>query len=186
MNMVDSTPILEARNLEVERGWALLLEIPSFSIGKGEILSLIGPNGAGKTTLLQTLSYLLRPFQGEIFFKGKKVETNHSVLEYRRKLAMVFQEPLLFNTTVFGNVASGLKIRGMKRSEIRDRVMEQLDRFGIDHLNDRSTKTLSGGGAQRTSLARAFALQPAIHVLGEPFASLDSPTRESLIEDLGH
>jgi len=64
--------------------------------------------------------------------------------------------------------------------------MEQLDRFGIEHLNDRSTKTLSGGEAQRTSLARAFALQPEILLLDEPFASLDFPTRESLIEDLEH
>ena len=162
------------------------MDISSFLIHEGEILSLIGPNGAGKTTLLQTLSYLLKPFQGEIFFRGKKVETNHSVLEYRRKLAMVFQEPLLFDTTVFNNVASGLKIRGMKRGEIRDRVMEQLERFGISHLSDRSARTLSGGEAQRTSLARAFALQPEILLLDEPFSSLDPPTRDSLIEDLEH
>jgi tungstate transport system ATP-binding protein len=128
----------------------------------------------------------LKPFQGEIFFRGKKVETNHSVLEYRRKLAMVFQEPLLFNTTVFNNVASGLKIRGMKRGEIRDRAMKQLERFGISHLSDRSARTLSGGEAQRTSLARAFALQPEILLLDEPFSSLDPPTRDSLIEDLEH
>jgi len=184
--MVEHVPILEAKNLEVERGGALLLEIPSFSIGKGEILSLIGPNGAGKTTLLQTLSYLLRPFEGKIFFRGKKVEANHSVLEYRRKLAMVFQEPLLFDTTVFNNIASGLKIRGMRRNEIRDRVIEQLNRFGIGHLSDRSAKTLSGGEAQRTSLARAFALRPEILLLDEPFISLDPPTRESLINDLEH
>src|SRR3989304_113968 len=184
--MSESKPILEARNLSVKRGGTVVLDIPSLSLRRGEILSLIGPNGAGKTTLLQTLSYLLGRFQGEIFFRGKKIETNHSVLEYRRKLAMVFQEPLLFDTTVFNNVASGLKIRGMRRNEIRDRVMEQLSRFGIGHLSDRSAKTLSGGEAQRTSLARAFALRPEILFLDEPFASLDPPTRNSLIEDLEH
>ena len=182
--MIDSIPILEARNLEVNRGGAILIQIPSLLIQKGEILSLIGPNGAGKTTLLQTLSYLLKPFQGEIYFKGEKVNSNHSVLEYRRKLAMVFQEPLLFDTTVFDNVASGLRIRGIKKMEIHHRVMEQLDRLRIVHLSDRSARTLSGGEAQRTSLARAFALQPEILFLDEPFASLDPPTRESLIEDL--
>jgi tungstate transport system ATP-binding protein len=186
MNMVGHVPILEIKNLEVKRGGITILNVSSLLIHEGEILSLIGPNGAGKTTLLQTLSYLLKPFQGEIFFKGEKVETNHSVLEYRRKLAMVFQEPLLFDTTVFSNVASGLKIRGMRRNEIRDRVIEQLNRFGIGHLNDRSAKTLSGGESQRTSLARAFALQPEILLLDEPFASLDPPTRDSLIEDLEH
>ena len=182
----DYEPIIEIRNLEVERGGVMILNVPSLVIKEGEILSLIGPNGAGKTTLLQTLSYLLKPFQGEILFRRKKVEANHSAFEYRRKLAMVFQEPLLFDTTVFNNVASGLKIRGMKRSEIRDRVIQQLERFGIGHLSHRSAKTLSGGEAQRTSLARAFALRPEILLLDEPFASLDPPTRDSLIEDLEH
>ncbi|MBM4338195.1 MAG: ABC transporter ATP-binding protein [Deltaproteobacteria bacterium] len=182
--MVEHVPILEVKNLTVERGGVCILNVPSLSIDKGEILALIGPNGAGKTTLLQTLSYLLSPFGGEILFNGEKIGSNHSVFTYRRRLAMVFQEPLLFDTTVFNNVASGLKIRGMKRGETRDKVMEQLKQFGIDHLKDRSAKTLSGGEAQRTSLARAFAIQPEILFLDEPFASLDPPTRESLIEDL--
>jgi len=184
MSLNDSKPILEAQNIEVERGGAIILSVPSLLIGEGEILSLIGPNGAGKTTLLQTLSYLLKPVQGEIFFKNEKVNSKPSVFEYRRKIAMVFQEPLLFDTTVFGNVASGLKIRGMNRMEIRNRVVEQLDRLGIGHLSGRSAKTLSGGEAQRTSLARAFAIQPEVLLLDEPFASLDPPSRESLIEDL--
>ena len=106
--------ILEARNLEVKRGGVVILNIPFLYIEQGETLSLIGPNGAGKTTLLQTLCYLLKPFRGEIYFKGERVNSNHSAFSYRRKLAMVFQEPLLFDTTVFENVASGLKIRGMK------------------------------------------------------------------------
>ena len=184
--MSDSTTILEAKNLEVKRGGTILLNILSLSIEEGEILALIGPNGAGKTTFLQALSYLLKPFQGEIFFRGKKVEIHISVLEYRRKLAMVFQEPLLFDTTVFNNVASGLRIRGMSKSDIRVRAMEQLERFGIHHLAHRSAKTLSGGEAQRTSLARAFALQPEILLLDEPFSSLDPPTRDALLEDLEH
>jgi tungstate transport system ATP-binding protein len=181
-----SKPIIEIRNLEVKRGGMTVLNVPSLSIEGGEMLALIGPNGAGKTTLLQALSYLLKPFQGEIFFKGKRVEANHSILEYRRKVAMVLQESLLFDTTVYNNVAAGLKIRGMRKSEIRDKVEEQLDRFEISHLKDRSAKTLSGGEAQRTSLARAFALQPEILLLDEPFASLDPPTRDALIEDLEH
>jgi len=184
--MGEQKPILEIKRIEVKKGETVILNIPSLSIQEGETLSLIGPNGAGKTTLLQTLSYLSKPFQGEILFRGKKVEANHSVLKYRRKLAMVFQDPLLFDTTVFNNVASGLKIRGMGKSEIHDRVIEQLNRFGISHLSQRSSKTLSGGEAQRTSLARAFAIQPEILLLDEPFASLDPPTRDSLIEDLEH
>ena len=182
--VTESTPILEARDLEVERGGMIILNVPSLSIQQGEILSLIGPNGAGKTTLLQALCYLLKPFRGEISFKGERINANHSAFAYRRKLAMVFQEPLLFDTTVFENVASGLKIRGMKWQDIQRIAMEQLDRFGIGHLSHRSARKISGGEAQRTSLARAFALQPEVLLLDESFASLDPPTRESLIEDL--
>jgi tungstate transport system ATP-binding protein len=176
--------ILETKDLKVRRGGVLLVDVPSLQVRQGEILSLIGPNGAGKTTLLQALAHLIRPFHGEISFKGVKVSSNHFLIEYRRKLAMVFQEPLLFDTTVFENVASGLKIRGMKRSEIQKIVMEHLSRLGISHLRDRSARTLSGGEAQRTSLARAFAICPEILFLDEPFASLDPPTRESLLDDL--
>lgn len=176
--------ILEVKNIQVSRGGALLLDIPSLLIQEGEVFSLIGPNGAGKTTLLQTLSYLQKPFQGKVLHRGQTVSSNHSLIDYRRRLAMVFQEPLLFDMTVFGNVASGLKMRRMKRRAIEGIVEEQLKRFGIAHLRHRSARTLSGGEAQRTSLARAFAIQPEMLFLDEPFASLDPPSRESLIEDL--
>ncbi len=176
--------ILEAREVRVIRGGTLLLDIPSLQIREGEVLSLIGPNGAGKTTLLQALSYLQKPSQGEIRVKGETIQPNHSAFRYRRRIAMVFQEPLLFDTTVFENVASGLRIRGVKGPGIRIRVEEQLRRFGIVHLAERSSRTLSGGEAQRTSLARAFAVHPEILFLDEPFASLDPPSRESLIGDL--
>jgi tungstate transport system ATP-binding protein len=183
-DITNSFPILEARDLQVTRGGIPFLEVPSFQIGRGEILSLIGPNGAGKTTLLLTLSHLTKRVSGEILFHGKKVGSDFSIFEYRRRLAMVFQEPLLFDTTVYNNVASGLKIRNMDKGEIRRTVLDHLDRFGITQLIDRSARTLSGGEAQRASLARAFAIKPEILLLDEPFAALDPPTRESLVEDL--
>ena len=93
-----ATAILEAKNLQVTRGGALLLDIPSFEIREGETLALIGPNGAGKTTLLQTLCYLVKPFKGALFFRGLRVDSDQSGFGYRRKLAMVFQEPLLLTT----------------------------------------------------------------------------------------
>ncbi len=176
--------VIEGRGLRVMRGGSMIVDVPSFTVEEGEVLSLIGPNGAGKTTLLQTVSHLLRPFEGDLFFRGRKVGPECPVLTYRRALAMVFQEPLLFDATVFDNVASGLKIRGMKKVPIRQAVMESLGRFGIAHLSDRSARSLSGGEAQRTSLARAFAIRPDILLLDEPFASLDPMSREPLIEDM--
>jgi tungstate transport system ATP-binding protein len=153
-------------------------------VREGEVLSLIGPNGAGKTTLLQNVCHLHKRFEGEVLFRGKVIGKDYAVSDYRRRVAMVFQEPLLFDTTVFKNVASGLKFRGVEKKDIERRVTENLERFGIAHLRDRSARTLSGGEAQRTSLARAFATKPEILFLDEPFASLDPPTRDGLVEDL--
>ena len=176
--------ILEVRNLQVKRGGQSVLDIPYLDVPEGKVLSLIGPNGAGKSTLLLTLSWLLKSSQGDIIFKGGKIGSTHNLLDYRRTISMVFQDPLLFDTTVFENVASGLKIRGTGREEIRRVVEEYLHRFGVSHLAFRSARKLSGGEAQRTSLARAFAIKPEIIFLDEPFSALDPPTRESLIGDL--
>jgi len=176
--------ILEVRNLHVRRGGVNVLDISSLAVSEGEVLSLIGPNGAGKSTLLLALSRLLKSVQGDIVFKGQTIDKNYSLFAYRRKIAMVFQEPLLFDTTVFENVASGLKIRGMRHDEMKQVVADCLERFGIGHLIQRSARKLSGGEAQRTSLARAFATNPEIVFLDEPFSSLDPPTRESLMGDL--
>jgi tungstate transport system ATP-binding protein len=174
---------LEVRDLRVYRdGFAL--EVPEFSMPGGEILALLGPNGSGKSTLLMALCGLLELSRGEILFDGRKMETRGARLEHRRRVTMVFQEPLLLRGTVSDNVATGLRIRGKSRGEVRERVMRNLARFRIPHLERRSVGTLSGGEAQRTSLARAFAIQPEILLLDEPFSSLDPPTRESLMEDL--
>jgi len=180
------SPVFEARDLQVIRGGSLILNVPSLVVSEGEILVLIGPNGAGKSTLLQTLSALAKPSRGEILFRGQRIGTDIPVLQYRRRLAMVLQEPLLFDTTVYNNVASGLKIRGMKRDEVEPIVARALERFGIAHLRDRSARTLSGGEARRASIARAFATNPEVLLLDEPFSALDPIMRETLIEDLEH
>ncbi|HPI92119.1 MAG TPA: ABC transporter ATP-binding protein [Deltaproteobacteria bacterium] len=181
-----SDTILEVRGLKVSRGGVPVLDIPELTVAPGEFLSLIGPNGTGKSTLLLSLSGLLKRQQGEISFHGQAVENGGQLLDYRRRLAMVFQEPLLFDATVYENVAAGLKIRGMSRRSIRPVVEENLSLFDITHIASRSARKISGGEAQRASLARAFATNPELILLDEPFASLDPPTKESIIDDLGH
>jgi tungstate transport system ATP-binding protein len=104
-------------------------------------------------------------------------------LGLRRRFAVVFQESLLLNATVWDNVTLGLRIRGFMKDETKARTQKWLERFGIASLAKRQAKTLSGGEAKRASLARAFALQPEVLFLDEPFAALDSPTRQALLED---
>jgi len=176
--------ILEARGIELRRGGRTTLAIPHLAVVAGEVLALVGPNGAGKTTLLLALAGLLRPCAGTLHCNGKRVEGRAAVLAYRRSIAMVFQEPLLLSTTVFNNVASGLKLRGVPARDIKRVVPQMLSRFRIADLAHRSGRALSGGEAQRTSLARAFAVNPRIVFLDEPFSSLDPPTRETLMQDL--
>lgn len=176
--------ILSVRDLLVSRDGASILDIRELDIQAGELLSLIGPNGTGKSTLLLSLAGLLKRQRGDIRFNGNLVENGAGLLNYRRRLAMVFQEPLLFDSTVYENVASGLKIRGMKRGRMRPVIEENLALFEVAHLASRSARKLSGGEAQRTSLARAFATNPELIFLDEPFASLDPPAKESIIDDL--
>lgn len=176
--------LLVVKNLKVERQGVNVLEIPDFSIQNGESLAIIGPNGAGKTTFLLTLSCLLKPSQGDLIFKGQSINLPEIAFSYRRKLAMVFQEALLFDATVFNNIAAGLRIRKMDKKEIEKRVAKYAELVGVNHLLDRSAHKLSGGEAQRTSLARAFATEPEIIFLDEPLANLDAPSRSSLIGDL--
>lgn len=176
--------ILTIQNFLVERGGARVLDIPAFSLSEGETLAIIGPNGAGKTTFFLALARLLNPVQGTLLFKGQDVLRPELTISYRRRLAMVFQDPLLLNATVFHNVAAGLKIRRLPKQEIARRVAQYTDMMHIGHLLDRSARSLSGGEAQRANLARAFATEPELILLDEPFANLDAPSRDTLIEDL--
>jgi len=182
--MTDSSHLLQARNLCVKRGGVQVLDIADFSINHEEKVAVIAPNGGGKSSLLLALACLIPRESGVITFSGAEV-TSGGETAFRRRIAMLFQEPLLFDTTVVDNVAEGLKIRGMERKPARERALESLELFRIGHLAGRSAHKLSGGEAQRVSLARAFAVKPELLLMDEPFSSLDLPTRIKLAEELG-
>ena len=176
--------LIKTENIILQRGGTIVLDIPEFHVRQGRVQALIGPNGAGKSTLLLILAGLLKPQQVKVYFQGKPLENRADLAMLRRNVAVVFQEPLLLNSSVFENVALGLKFRKIKNEEIRKSVQSALDYFGISQLTKRSAKTLSGGEAKRVSLARAFAIKPLIILLDEAFNSLDPPSRETIIDDL--
>lgn len=175
--------ILEARDLTVNLGGREILRIPGFEVRQNEVLVVIGPNGSGKSTLVLTLGLLLKPETGTLLFRGQPVMNRSQIFTTRRRFAMVFQEALLLDATVWENVTLGLRLHGISKKEAQTRAEKWMQRFGIASLANRQAKTLSGGEAKRASLARAFVLQPEILFLDEPFNALDTPTRQSLLED---
>jgi tungstate transport system ATP-binding protein len=182
--MAESTTlILETRNLDIVRGGRLIVHVDRLTIEAGEIRVVLGPNGCGKTTMMRALN-TLTPSSGEILFKGEPVVSRSDKLEVRRQTAAVFQQAYLLATTVRANVETGLRIRGVGAEERHRRASEALEMLGVAQLADRPRDGLSGGEAQRVSIARAIAVDPAIIFLDEPTAALDPPTRRELLADL--
>ncbi|MGH9202344.1 MAG: ABC transporter ATP-binding protein [Vicinamibacterales bacterium] len=177
-----TTPLLSLRNIIVERAGRVILDVARLDLFPRDLLAVVGPNGAGKSTLIGVMGLLDRPTRGEVMFGRATVAG--SLVAHRRRMAVVFQDALLLDTTTEANVASGLALRGVPRDERARRTNHWLEKFGISDLARRSARTLSGGEGQRASLARAFAVEPEIMLLDEPFASLDAPTRATLIDDL--
>jgi tungstate transport system ATP-binding protein len=177
------TNLIEIRGLLVRREKRVALEIERLTIEKGRVLAVAGPNGAGKSTLLLALARLLKPERGEIQFDGQPLERIPD-LDYRRRIGLVMQDSLLLNRSVFDNVALGLRFRGLPKDETTHRVDEWLERLGISGLRGRPGLQLSGGESRRVALARAFALQPDLLLLDEPFSALDRASRHKLQDDL--
>jgi tungstate transport system ATP-binding protein len=179
------TPVLEAADVEVRYDGRGVLGVPALEVRASEVLAVIGPNGAGKSTLLQVLALLMRPTRGTVRLHGATPRTEGERLAWRRRMAGVFQEPLLCRGSVLYNARLACRLRGVAPAAADRRAREWLERLGIGVLADRPVDRLSGGEAQRTSLARAFAARPEVLFLDEPFSALDAPTREALLDDLG-
>ncbi|HXG02057.1 MAG TPA: ABC transporter ATP-binding protein [Candidatus Binatia bacterium] len=181
--MSEPAPVLALTGVRLGRPGGFSLEVPALDVRAGEVLAVLGPNGSGKSTLLRVMALLERPDAGRVWAHGRPVDAADA-LAVRRRMAMVFQQPLLADTTVIENAALGLRFRGVPAAERRTRALGWLERLGVAALADRRARSLSGGEAQRVALARALVLEPEVLLLDEPFAALDEPTRAALIPDL--
>ena len=177
------TPVMVASDLRVVRGGRTLVHVEHFEVRSGLVHVLLGRNGAGKSTLLKALNGLEQA-DGTLEFEGRPIRGSAARLALRRHTAAVSQKPYLLSTSVLDNAASGLRYRGVKRREARAVAGKALEMLGVSHLASRKPGRLSGGEAQRVSIARALACDPAILFLDEPIAALDPPTRRSLVDDL--
>ncbi len=147
-----------------------------------EFLTLVGPSGCGKSTTLRMIAGLDQPTRGQIFIDGQDVT---HVSPGDRNLAMVFQSYALYpHMTVYENMASGLKLRNISSSEIRERIQDANRVLGLDGLMDRRPAKLSGGQRQRVALGRALVRQPHAFLLDEPLSNLDALLREQVRADL--
>ncbi|NLE00899.1 MAG: ABC transporter ATP-binding protein [Fibrobacter sp.] len=181
----------------------------SLTVHDGRIVSLLGPSGCGKSTLLEILAGLQAPTEGEVFIDGVRVieplpSNRKEMNAYRRKyrflsllanrliknapkhdIAVIFQDYAIFPwMTVLKNVVFALKMRGVDRHEGKEKAVEYLKRVGLSSDLNKYPSQLSGGMRQRLALARALAVEPKIILMDEPFAAVDTLTRERLQDEL--
>jgi tungstate transport system ATP-binding protein len=174
--------VIEAGNLGKQYGEKEILKEVTFSIPDGEIFGLIGPSGSGKSTLLRLLDLIEMPTTGTLSILGEDALSPDARFRIRRQMAMLYQKPVIFNRSVFENIAMGMKYRKEGHAAIESRVRDALKEIGLPEYAQRSARTLSGGEAQRVALARAIVTDPEILFLDEPTANLDPPSAEKIEE----
>ena len=173
---------LDIHDVSLSYDTVQVLDHVSLSVEDGEIVAVLGPSGSGKSSLLRVIAGLIPTASGSVSVKGVDVT---SLPTHKRGVGMVFQNNQLFpHLNVEGNVGYGLRIAGVKRSVIAERVADLLALVGLDSHVKRDVATLSGGEAARVALARSLATEPAVLLLDEPLSGLDHDLKYPLADEL--
>jgi tungstate transport system ATP-binding protein len=172
-------PVISIKDVLVRQGEDFTLSIESLDLQPRRIYALTGPNGAGKSTLLRTMALLTLPEKGRI----RVADTGSATLaQQRQKVTLVEQSPYLLTGTVSDNLAFGLKLRGIRGSEQKRRILYALALVGLEGFESRKACKLSGGELQRVALARALVLEPEVLLLDEPTSNVDSKSLQAFEE----
>jgi ABC-type Fe3+/spermidine/putrescine transport system ATPase subunit len=174
--------ILDIHNLTKRYGDLAAVEALDLSVAHGETVALLGESGCGKTTTLRMVAGFIRPDQGLVLIDGREM---NDIPAYRRNVGVFFQNYALFpHLSVFDNVAFGLKLKKLSKSEIHRRTMEMLDLVKLPGLEKRFPREISGGQQQRVALARALVTGPSVLLLDEPLSNLDAKLRMEMQVEL--
>jgi iron(III) transport system ATP-binding protein len=183
-----STTRIEVTDLVVRYGDAVAVNGVSFTVGRGQHLTLLGPSGCGKTTTLRAIAGLEQPSAGSIYIDGQAMydaAARRNIPAEQRGVSMVFQSYAVWpHMTVFDNVAYGLRVRHQSATDIKANVERALDLVQMRHLADRGASKLSGGQQQRVALARAIAFSPTVVLFDEPLSNLDAKLRAEMRVEL--
>ena len=175
--MDDSIVRLENVTKTYEDGFTVLDKL-NLEVKRNEFLTLLGPSGCGKTTTLRIIAGFISATSGDVFFENKRI---NDIPAHKRNLNTVFQNYALFtHMNVYDNIAFGLKIKGVGKSEIESRVKEALRIVNLSGYEKRDVGALSGGQQQRVAIARAVVNEPALLLLDEPLGALDLKMRQSM------
>lgn len=179
---MDRKNIIELKDIVVEFDGERILDKLNLSIGDGEFITFLGASGCGKTTTLRVIAGFIKPSSGDVLFDSKLVT---DVPPHLRHVNTIFQRYALFpHYNVYDNIAFGLKIKKVPKSEIKKRVGEMLKLVNLEGFEHRSVDKLSGGQQQRVAIARAVINHPKVLLLDEPLAALDLKLRKDMQNEL--